>query len=1038
MEPRLLLRNLNIFRDWLAERHGSFRWVLAGLAVVCFVNTAQALDANRSMSDYIRDRWGADQGFPGGPVYAIAQTADGYLWIGTEKGLVRFDGLNFHLFSPKNSAALTAGPILDLMTDAEGNLWIRPQSRNMLRYRDGTFQDVMPDLDSAHSGVTAMCRGPKGEALFAVRTTGTFMYSGGRFEKLLSTAGRSNLLVISMAKTGDGNVWMGTRDAGLFFMSQEQSVDITKGLPDRKINCLLAGDERELWIGTDNGVVRWNGDEATKAGVPDSLDHIQALAMTRDRESNIWIGTGKGLLRLNASGVSSLAEADQGSTGTVNTIFEDREGNLWVGSTRGIERLRDSAFMTFSISRALSSEGNGAVYVDAEGRIWFAPSDGGLYWQKAGQTGQVKNAGLDKDVIYSLTGSKGELWIGRRRGGLTHLRYNDGSFTTETYTQAEGLAQDSIYAVHQSRDQTVWAGSISGGVSRFKDGKFTTYTAANGLASNTVTAILESSDGTMWFATANGLSSLRQDNWTIYRGLEGLPPGSVNCLLEDSSGAIWMGTDNGIAVLRSGEIEVPREVPESLHEPILGVAEDRNGWLWISTSNHILRADRDKLLSGVASQADVREFGLADGLRSAGGIKRHRSVVMDALGRIWLSTNRGLSVVDPKQVADHSVPAMVHIEGVAADGSVIDLQGAVRIPGARQRITFSYAGLSLSVPERVRFRYKLDGFDQDWSEPVATREAVYTNLSPGAYRFRVIASNSDGLWNGLESAIQFEIEPLFWQTWWFRLSCVMVAGLAILAFYRLRLHRLTRQLNVRFEERLAERTRIAQDLHDTLLQGFLSASMQLHVAADHLSTDSPAKPLVSRVLELMRQVIDEGRIALQGLRSSNSSSSDLAQAFSGIQTELALQERIDYQVTVIGPSRPLHPIIRDAVYRIGREALVNAFRHSRAKSIEVVLEYGSKQLRILVRDNGCGIDPQVLRSGREGHWGLSGMRERAEEIGARLKVLSAAGAGTEVELAVPSDIAFEPLSSERRRNWFAKWYPRKARAEIIKAEKRKK
>src|SRR5205085_3211791 len=255
--------------------------------------------------------------------------------------------------------------------------------------------------------------------------------------------------------------------------------------------------------------------------------------------------------------------------------------------------------------------------------------------------------------------------------------------------------------------------------------------------------------------------------------------------------------------------------------------------------------------------------------------------------------------------ADHSVPAIAHIEAVTADGSVVDQQGAVRIPGARQRITFSYAGLSLAVPERVRFRYKLDGFDQDWSEPIATREAVYTNLSPGAYRFRVIASNSDGLWNGMESMIQFEIEPVFWQTWWFRLACVMVIGLAILFFYRLRLHRLTRQLNMRFEERLAERTRIAQDLHDTLLQGFLSASMQLDVAADHLTSESPAKPLVNRVLELMRQVIEEGRTALKGLRSSSSGSHDLAESFSGIQQELALQERIDYQVTVEGPSRPL-------------------------------------------------------------------------------------------------------------------------------------
>jgi ligand-binding sensor domain-containing protein/signal transduction histidine kinase len=1006
---------------------------LAGLAVVCFAGNAQALDPNRAISDYVRDRWGTQQGFPGGTVYAITQTPDGYLWVGTERGLVRFDGLNFRVFDHTNSAALPAGPILDLMTDGDGNLWIRPQSRNMLLYRDGGFRDVMPDLDRAHSGVTSMCRGPNGEALFAVRATGEFIYEGGRFEKLVTTAGRSNLLVISMAKTGEGKIWMGTRDTGLFLLSDGQLSAATIGLPDRKINCLLAVGDQELWVGTDNGVVRKSGSATAITGGTIPLDHIRTLAMIRDRASNIWIGTSNGLLRLNASGVASLEEGDRRSAGAVNAIFEDREGNLWVGSTQGLERLRDTPFMTYAVSRA-PSQGNGAVYVDAEGRTWFAPFSCGLFWQQGGQAGRVKDAGLDQDEIYSLTGSKGELWIGRRRGGLTRLRYKGSSFTAETYTEAHGLAQDSVYAVHQSRDGSVWAGTVSGGLSRFKDGRFTTYSAAHGLPSNTVTSILEGSDGTMWFGTANGLCSLRQGQLAVYTALDGLPPGNVNCLTEDSSGMIWIGTDNGFVILSAGEIQVPLEVPAVLHEPILGLAEDQNGQLWIATANHVLRVDRDRILSGVTVEADVRKFGLADGLRSVGGVKRHRSVLRDALGRIWFSTGRGLSVVDPRQVAGNSIPAVVQIEAVTADGSTVDLHGAMQISSARQRVIFSYVGLSLTVPERIKFRYKLDGFDQDWSEPVASREAVYTNLSPGSYRFRVVASNSDGIWNSAESTIQIEVEPVFWQTWWFRFSALMALGLAVLLFSRLRLRRLTRQLNVRFEERLAERTRIAQDLHDTLLQGFLSASMQLHVAADHLPGDSPAKPLVSRVLDLMRQVIEEGRTALQGLRSSDSGVHDLAQSFSEIQQELAFEERIDYRVTAEGRPRPVRPMIRDEVYRIGREAVVNAFRHSRASTIEVLLEYGAKHLRIFIRDNGCGIDPHVLRTGREGHWGLSGMRERAEEIRARLRLYSGADVGTEVELIIPGDIAFESIPSERRR-WLAKLVGRKTGAERAKAKR---
>jgi signal transduction histidine kinase len=278
--------------------------------------------------------------------------------------------------------------------------------------------------------------------------------------------------------------------------------------------------------------------------------------------------------------------------------------------------------------------------------------------------------------------------------------------------------------------------------------------------------------------------------------------------------------------------------------------------------------------------------------------------------------------------------------------------------------------------------------------------------------------------------------PLFWQNWWFRLATGLACLVALLAFYRFRLRQLTRQMNLRFEERLAERTRIAQELHDTLLQGVISASMQLHIAVDRLPEDLAAKPSLTHVLQVMGQVLEEGRDALQRLRASASSGSlDVEQAFSRIQYELAIQEQISFRVTVEGRPRPVHPIIRDEVYRIGREALVNAFRHSRAKSIEVEVKYKANHLRVVVRDDGGGIAPQVLRSEREGDREPSGMRERAERIGARLKVRSRA-AGTEVELSVPGHVAFQSPPSKSPLRWFAKWYPRKARAEIIEAEKR--
>jgi signal transduction histidine kinase len=383
--------------------------------------------------------------------------------------------------------------------------------------------------------------------------------------------------------------------------------------------------------------------------------------------------------------------------------------------------------------------------------------------------------------------------------------------------------------------------------------------------------------------------------------------------------------------------------------------------------------------------------------------------------------NHGLVMADPVRVAGHVAPlALVHVDGISADGHPLEQRGEVTIPPRRQRITVAFTGLSLSVPERVLFRYRLDGFDRDWSEPASLRQAVYTNLGPGTYKFHVIASNSDGLWNPSDSTMRFTIAPAFWQTAWSRLSGVLLLTAIGWMAYRVRLGQVARQLNVRFEERLAERTRIAQELHDTLLQGFVSASMQLHVAADRLPADSSAKSSLGRVVDLMGRVIEEGRNAVRSLRSSTESH-DLEQAFSGMADELGSDGQLDYRVIVEGRVRPLNPMIRDDVYRIGREALVNAFRHSNAKRIEIELRYGSSELRMLVRDNGCGIDPQVLKSGRQGHWGLVGMRERAERIGARFKVWSSASAGTEIELLVPGHVLFAKEPPARQRGLTAGW-----------------
>jgi signal transduction histidine kinase len=405
-------------------------------------------------------------------------------------------------------------------------------------------------------------------------------------------------------------------------------------------------------------------------------------------------------------------------------------------------------------------------------------------------------------------------------------------------------------------------------------------------------------------------------------------------------------------------------------------------------------------------------------------MKRSRSVVSDSVGRIWFSLSNGLSVVDPSRVAVGSAPAIAHIEALSVDGSPLTVHDMVRIPASPRRITFTYTGLSLATPERVRFRYFLENFDRNWSEPVATREAVYTNLGAGSYRFRVQASNGDGLWNGSDTSLHFEIEPLFWQTTWFRIAFVALILLLIWGVHRYRLYLLTRQFNVRLEERVNERTRIARDLHDTLLQSFHGLLLRFQTASELFpNRPSEAKQTLDSAIDQAAQAITEGRDAVQGLRSSTVVTNDIALAINTLGEALATGEANPnaalFDVGVEGTPRALHPILRDEVYRIVGEALRNAFRHAEAGRIEAEIRYDERQFRLRVRDDGKGIDSELLNDNeRPGHYGLQGMRERAKLLGGKLTVWSEVDTGTEVELSIPAANAYASADG-RRRSWFA-------------------
>jgi ligand-binding sensor domain-containing protein len=549
---------------WLKQS----RWTLIGIVLAGLVTDARALDPNRLPSQYVREQWTTETRFPSGGVNGIAQTADGYLWIGTDRGLIRFDGFTFRPVSFASTAAASNVPILQLLTDAGGKLWVRPQGGYLVRQKDGQFESVR----YGQGAITTLSRDNHDGVLVSDIEQGTFRFMADHVQKL----GPVSPPIISLAETADGKIWMGTLGDGLFFLRGGRATRVIAGLPDRKINCLLAIGSDELWVGTDTGLYRGNGTGFRRLELPSFLGIVQVLSILRDRDSNIWVGTTRGLLRINAKGISFSEENELRGDGGINVLFEDREGNLWIGGARGLGRIRDSAFVTYSSVSDRRFQHNGPVYVDPEGRTWLAPAQGGLYVLQNGHVQPVTSI-PPNEVVYSISGRADVVWAGRQRGGLTRLQFRNGAIGSQSYTEASGLAQNSAYAVYESHDRSVWAGTLNGGVSKFKDGRFTTYTTTNGLASNTISSIVDTRDGGMWFATPNGLSSFSNGQWRTYTPAEGLPSPEVNCLYEDSSGTLWSGTSGGLAFFASNHFQFPRESPNVLREQVVGMAEDKSG-----------------------------------------------------------------------------------------------------------------------------------------------------------------------------------------------------------------------------------------------------------------------------------------------------------------------------------------------------------------------------------------------------------------------------------------------------------------------------
>jgi signal transduction histidine kinase len=985
---------------------------------------AVSLDPNKSISQFAHTSWTAKDGISG-PVRAIAQTKDGYLWFGTAAGLFRFDGVHFVSWDgAAGGETLLRRSIITLFAASDGSLWIGFYSGPIARLQNGLLRTYWP-RDGLNKGVMSFAEGSDGR-IWACGEGALDRFENGQWirEPGFPAPGAQKIAV-----GRDGTLWAATngKDFGLagdlirvntiLKLAPGAKVFEATGQPIGQIMQLKEAPDGTMWM------VHFN--ERTVGGIfhPRAPDVARALtggpsAIVFDGRS-VWISlyhSGVRRLRdfadLDKAGFDSYQEADGLSSDGVRALFQDREGNVWVGTNKGVDRFRENKVTPLSRREGIDENLDPVLATAPDGSVWFTDFAGDTIWHltdgRAVPEKLPRRTPSESLRILSLYGAKDRLWLG---GGFGLATITNGKMS---YPRVPGLrSNDSVEAITEDSSGTLWIvvwGDNRPRLKRFRDGEWKDFPDTPAPPPYRCRVAFTDSKGRVWFGFESGEAAVVEGNSLhLHNVSDGLPAGRIYTFASDRSGHIWVGGGGGLSRFDGRGFRTLTAKNGLPGDQITAITEDDDGFLWIAGSRGIVRVAETELEKALAQppyHMQTLLLDTTDGLPGPPLDGRWPSVAKTPDGRLWFATTDGIAVIDPRRLPMNRARPPVVIQSVTAGNQNFPASSDLRLRAGIRNVEIDFAALSFSVPERVRFRYKLEGYDDDWRGPVPDRSASYTNLPPRDYRFRVIACNNDGLWNEAGATLAFRIDPAYYQTVWFRLLYLAAAAGILLAAIRWRMLLMGARLAAQFQQRLEERTRIAQDLHDTLLQGFISASLQLSLANRELTADSKAKTIVAEVLELMRAVIDEGRSAVQGMRLTQTDSSDLEKSFARIRAEAVADQPVNFRVLVEGPEQPLHALVRDDVYRIGREGIINAFRHAGAANVEVELRYNDRNLRLFVRDDGCGIEPQILRDGRDGHWGLSGMRETAERIGAKLRLQSRPGEGTEVELTVPAEIAF--------------------------------
>ncbi|MDT5156216.1 MAG: hypothetical protein QOH51_573 [Acidobacteriota bacterium] len=968
------------------------------LLLLCCVS-AYALDPESDINQLSRRVWQTETGLPQNTVHSITQTNDGYLWVATEEGIARFDGLGFSVFDKQNTPQLKSNDVRALLATGKGDILWACTAEGLARFDAGQWVNFTTEQGLGGNDVVSAYEGRDG-TVWVATTSGLSRLKDGAFTTFTTRDGLAGNNIQALAEDADGVLWVGTGE-GLSRFKDGKFVNFTTadGLASSSVVAIERGADGCLWLGTPEGLSCYKDGRFVNYTTREGLPNDRVISLNADREGSLWVGTAAGLSRLREGRFRVFNAVEGLSDGIILSIFADREGSLWVGTeSGGLHQLRGKKFTTYTTREGLSSDLVKAIYEDRAGNVWVGTYGAGLNLMRGGKvkTYTTKD-GLASNIVLAIyDDADGNVWVGTP-DGLSRLR--DGRFTT--YTSADGLPNDFVRSIY-SNSGGLWVGT-RGGLARLKDGVFTTYTTRDGLPDDLIGTIYEDAKGNLWVGTLGGLSKFEGGRFTSYTTKDGLSDNVVISIHGDAEGRLWIGTNGGgLNLLKDGKFYSFTTRDGLPNDTLYRILEDGRGRLWMSCNKGIFslaKSELEEFAEGKAHALRPVLYGTADGMPtrecSGGG---HPSGWRGTDGRLWFSTIKGVAMIDPEKVSPNTEPPPVVVEQVRVDGELVAVGAPAELPPGKSRFDFYYVGLSFVAPEKVRYRYKLEGFDTDWVDGGDRRVAYYTNLGPGDYRFLVVASNNDGVWSETPALFAFRLKPHFYRTYWFYALCTIGLGLLAWQLYALRV----RRMRTRFSAVLQERNRIAREIHDNLAQEILGISVQLEIVARLMSVSSEsARTHLDRARSLVRSSIAEARRYVWDLRSQSLEDSDLPTALAEMTRRLTADSNVETQFQVSGTFRPLSQQIENNLLRIGQEAVGNAVRHARARTISVNLIYDASSVRLSVKDDGQGFDPRPHSNGADGHFGIVGMRERAEEMGGTTHISGSAGVGSEVLVSVP-------------------------------------